>query len=585
MATALAAACALLILIFYTGLPELKELQLSDGGERHLGRRDVLVILTVCVLYSSVAFTGLGDTEAPQTSRTFNSDSEIVTLSEQTHISSAMLFCGTDVGSYTFEISADGSIWLSAASYEQSYISVLKWETVDLSMMPDIEAKYLRVTGYGHVTLSEIALFDDSGALIGTQKCALTDEQELVPEAQHFMNSSYFDEIYHARTAYEYMNGTWPYEISHPPLGKLIISIGIAIFGLVPFGWRFMGTLFGVLMIPVIYAFSKRLFGGRTIPVCCSVILAADFMHLVQTRIATIDTYGTFFTLLMYLFMYEYLTSEKKLPLGLSGICFGLGCACKWTCVYAGAGLGVIWAVHWIIRAVSEKKAKLFPEFVKNSLFCIVFFVILPCAIYYCSYYPYGIARGMSGIGMLFTKEYADIVIDNQTFMFSYHSGVHATHPYSSRWYQWIFDIRPILYYLNYGTDGTHSSFGAWVNPVLCWAGLLSLFVLGYRAIFRHDRKAAFILTAYLAQLVPWMFITRTTFEYHYFPCSVFLVLSLGYVFDAMRSGRKNWRLYSFGLTALCTAVFILFLPALKGAIVDNTYAQQHFTWLSTWPF
>ena len=33
-------------------------------------------------------------------------------------------------------------------------------------------------------------------------------------------------------------------------LGKLIIGLGIRIFGITPFGWRFMGTLFGVRIIP-----------------------------------------------------------------------------------------------------------------------------------------------------------------------------------------------------------------------------------------------------------------------------------------------------------------------------------------------
>ncbi len=34
------------------------------------------------------------------------------------------------------------------------------------------------------------------------------------------MNSSYFDEIYHARTALEHIENVYPYEITHPPLGK-----------------------------------------------------------------------------------------------------------------------------------------------------------------------------------------------------------------------------------------------------------------------------------------------------------------------------------------------------------------------------
>ena len=63
-----------------------------------------------------------------------------------------------------------------------------------------------------------------------------------MPEYQSYLNSTYFDEIYHARTACENIEGVYPYEISHPPLGKLIIAIGIELFGMTPFGWRFSGV-------------------------------------------------------------------------------------------------------------------------------------------------------------------------------------------------------------------------------------------------------------------------------------------------------------------------------------------------------
>ena len=74
-----------------------------------------------------------------------------------------------------------------------------------------------------------------------------------------------------------------------------------------PFGWRFSGALFGVLMLPVLYIFLKRMFGGTAVPACGTAMFAFDFMHFTQTRIATIDTYAVFFILLMYLFMYLYI--------------------------------------------------------------------------------------------------------------------------------------------------------------------------------------------------------------------------------------------------------------------------------------
>lgn len=94
----------------------------------------------------------------------------------------------------------------------------------------------------------------------------------------------------------EHIRDITPYEISHPPLGKLIIGLGIRMFGMTPFGWRFMGTLFGVGMLPLLYLFLKNLFGKTFVAACGTILFAADFMHLTQTRIATIDTYAVFFT-------------------------------------------------------------------------------------------------------------------------------------------------------------------------------------------------------------------------------------------------------------------------------------------------
>ena len=175
-------------------------------------------------------------------------------------------------------------------------------------------------------------------------------------------------------------------------------------------------------------------------------------------------------------------------------------------------------------------------------------------------------------------------MLENQRYMFRYHSGVNATHPYSSRWYQWMLDVRPILYYLDYN-GARRSSFGAFVNPVLCWAGLIALGVLGWCALVRRDRKALFLLLGYLAQLVPWVFVKRITFEYHYFPCSVFLVLTLGYVFALMRADTQRWRIPVWGLTALQCGVFALFYPALWGAELNVNTASALYRWLPTWPF
>ena len=50
------------------------------------------------------------------------------------------------------------------------------------------------------------------------------------------------------------------------------MSVGIAIFGMTPFGWRFMGTLLGALMLPAMYLFGETAYaqaGGSQRLRCC----------------------------------------------------------------------------------------------------------------------------------------------------------------------------------------------------------------------------------------------------------------------------------------------------------------------------
>ena len=215
----------------------------------------------------------------------------------------------------------------------------------------------------------------------------------------------------------------------------------------------------------------------------------------------------------------------------------------------------------------------------------MLFFIIIPTVIYYVSYYPYGTAKGMSGFGMFLNKDYAQLVLDNQSYMLRYHEGVHATHPYSSRWYQWIVDGRPILYFLRSSANNMKSAFAAFLNPLVCWGGLLAIIAMGWKTIRFRDGKALFILLGYLAQLVPWMFISRITFEYHYFPCLIFLVLAICHVFNSFRLRDFRWKRKVFGATALCLILFAAFYPVLTGVPVTRAYSDLLAWSPGAWPF
>jgi dolichyl-phosphate-mannose-protein mannosyltransferase len=563
-------------------------------------KRDFLPLAVICLVYGALAFIGLGDTKAPESYYVFSKGAKAtVELSQAADIQKLFYFSGPDVGNYKLETSVDGKTWLTQADLEQGYNDILKWHTYDFEA--DYEnIRYIRLSSLSSALhLGEIALYDRSGERLTFKTVnELTDEQELVPERASYLNSVYFDEIYHVRTAWENIVNKSPYEISHPPLGKLIISVGIRLFGLVPFGWRFMGVLFGILMLPILYVFIKNLFGSTLIAACGTTVFAFDFMHFVQTRIATIDTYGVFFILLMFYFMYRYFVLpydtpvKKTLPwLLLSGLSFGLGAASKWTVIYGGVGLGLIWLIRqalclrWDIAAAKQDNRKLsFGGYLTSTiLWSLLFFVILPVFIYVLSYYPYGLAKNVK----LFSPEYLKIVWDNQTYMFSYHSGLTATHPYESRWWKWVTDYRPILYYLDYFEDKvTKSAFGAFGNPLFWWTGLGAMISMLIKTI-RGDKLAAFILIGYLTSLLPWVFITRCTFIYHYFPCTVFLALALCYLFsDMCRRTKKRYDRLVPIFTGLCLLMFIIFYPVLTGIRFSIGFTNAVLRWFGgNWPF
>ena len=115
--------------------------------------------------------------------------------------------------------------------------------------------RYIRLTTLSdNTSLNELVLTDTNGNTVKIRDHiggdSLFDEQDGYRKAITFRSGTYFDEIYHARTAYEIAHGMSNYEWTHPPLGKVFISLGVRMFGMNPFGWRIIGVLFGIGMIP-----------------------------------------------------------------------------------------------------------------------------------------------------------------------------------------------------------------------------------------------------------------------------------------------------------------------------------------------
>ena len=593
-----------------------EKLIIAPKKQSKFTKKDVIVSLAITVFYSIFALTNVGSTKVVETNWTPHSGDSVIIEAEGV-FDKLLYLPGIDVNvteyngstiresrtgaNILIEYSNDLASWQELLRSEDPY--VYAWQETEIYK----PIKFLRITSTGYnTTIAEIgAYYMDNPVelkIIKGEGKALLDEQESVPMEATWENSTYFDEIYHARTAYEYILGAEPYENTHPTLGKLIISLGILIFGMCPFGFRIMGVLFGILMVPLLYRILRRFFDKALVAGGCALIFAFDFMHFTQTRIATIDTYAVFFILLMFNFMISFVSmdvykeklSKLLLPLALSGLFMGLGISAKWNVAYAAAGLAVIYFVK-IFKEEREENVKLINKrIITLSLFCVVFFVIIPFVIYFASFL----------VCTLLPQNRTDIFerfIAYQTHMYNYHANLEATHYFASPWYEWPLVIRNIWYYgksnLNEGVNA--STIVCLGNPFIWWSGLASLIILTFDIIRKKAKGMIIILIGFLSAYLPWVIISRLTFIYHYFTAVPFIIMALAYIFNktydikvlakpimnkGVLSKIKYNELIIIAFVIIALIMFVIFYPAISGAESSYHYLKS-LQWMPDWYF
>ena len=613
----------------------------------HMRARDYMIMLTLTAVYAAVGFYNLGATVAPQTGyvSTQEGESVIVDLGEMREDFRIYYYGGISDTGFSFAVSDDGEVWSdeNAAFFDRG--ECFKWQALRRPVMDDgvvtgatgnmltFSGRYLRVTFDGAASaLWEIAAVDAQGNAYPAAGCEafgarenraddpekLIDEIDTVPDKPSYMNSMYFDEIYHGRTGYEHANSLYTYETTHPPLGKVMMSWCISLMGMTPFAWRFAGAVTGVLMIPAIYLLAKQLFGGTLWAFLAAFMMATDCMHFTQTRIATIDSFPVLFIMLMFLFMarwaqmsfYHTKLTKTFVPLALSGVCMGLAIASKWIGCYSAVGLAVMFFARFYSlwrqsvyanehRDEDERFARAADSFKKNGAItigmCFVFFVFVPLVIYCLSYIPYLSAYGEVKLNMETIRR----LIDAQVYMFDYHKNLVAEHYFASVWYEWPVIAKPMWYYAaDYKGAGMASSILAFGNPAVWWTGLAGiLFVLMY-SVYRNllpalrvipgreddmDRAMPVIVTGFLSAYLPWVLIARLTFIYHYFASVPFIILATAQGLRLLE--RKNKKL-AYGLTAvLCIAALVLFVafyPLASGMEVPRAWCDA-VSWFDNW--
>lgn len=543
---------------------------------RWTGREKVrLAVLTLATL--AVSLWGLGDLTAPKTGMTVYGV-DTIPVTTESPASELWVYPGINYGSGEVLV-RDAATGTLLGQTTLNYGNPFCWQRM---LLPANTGSYELVLS--DCTALEFSFRDESGAAMkpqGVEGSRLFDEASKVPEIVSYRNSTYFDEIYHARTAYELGHRMPVYETTHPPLGKDIIWLGILLFGMTGFGWRVMGALFGAAMVPVFYLLARRLTRSPRMALLGAVLLALDGLRFVQTRVATIDVYATFFILLSAYFMVWYAQTalargvhHALLPMALCGVAFGLGCASKWTGIYAGAGLAILF--FWVLWARwRQGMPSIAHEAVLAVAGGVLFFVAVPLAIYLLSYLPYWLRQPDFSLADWWNC---------QLSMYRYHSQLEASHPFESRWYTWPLTLRPVWYYAGSAAEGLRSTIAAVGNPVVWWGGTAGLTLLAGRQLTgRGDRSGAAVLVLWLVQVLPWLLVSRCTFLYHYFPGFIFALMALVMMLESFqRKNAKAARATSIALAVGAAVCFGLFYPVLSGIAVPAGWVEW-LQWLPTW--
>ena len=551
----------------------------------------LLACLGITFVYGTYVFINLGNLHSPQTLFVGDQEQTIhIDLDAPTELAYLQFMVGPRAGEvFRLSLSEDGRNW---QHHHIQTETVFAWDYRPL----DVVAKYARITptsqqlhlleiGWRNTNFDQVQItqIDPAGE-------NLMDEQHLVPDQLlDYRHSAYFDEIFYPRTAYEFIHQLNVFEETHPPLGKIILSWSINIFGMTPFAWRLPGVLAGILMIPFIYGLAKALFKTVFWSFFATVIFAFDFMPFVQTRLATLDTYMALFTVGMFYFMYRYTqidldTSCRKKPfifLALSGLFTGFAIATKWSGFYGALGIFILFMITWIKYGINSKRlgdgwSRFNRNLWRTILWCSLWFILIPAIIYILSYIPH------YRTGYLYPdRGFLAAIIQNQRDMINFHLFLDADHHFGSYWWQWLINWRPMFYFSNTLPNNMSQGISSFGNPLVWWGGLPSLAYTAYRGFKRHN-IAIFLIIGYLVFLVPWFGFSRVAFIYYYFPNVIFLTLMIAYtiketsLFDRLEINRKQ---VAYGFALATIFLFLLFYPVLAGVPIRSNYVETFLRW------
>ncbi len=413
-----------------------------------------------------------------------------------------------------------------------------------------------------------------------------------------------------------------------------------------PWTYRWINALVGGFIPLVSAGIAYQLLQRRSYALIAGVFAALDGLFLVESRYALNNVYLVILGLVGWWCLLLALNCRGGNRVGwliLAGMGFGSAVAIKWNGLWFLLGAYGLWilaqGLHWLQqrdrhlhpdRDLATESAETLCQTPLQKLLQLRWWQIggylgaIPFLTYAFTWIPHLRLNAKMGFWQDFWALQGEIL--------SYHNRVGSgpdVHPYCSNWYSWLVMWRPVAYFYRITGKGDPLpsehvlpplsaekviyDVHAMGNPFLWWFSTLAIALVLALALGlmvqlmieqrRSSQSRSFTLFAtsiwgvspaeqwlvlflavnYLANLLPWVRVTRCIFLYHYMGASVFASLALAWLVDRwLGSDRSDLRYIGMIVIGLVGLAFVFWMPIYLGLPLSPMEFQLRM-WLRSW--
>lgn len=431
--------------------------------------------------------------------------------------------------------------------------------------------------------------------------------------------------------------------VVHPPLGKQLSAIGMAVFGYIPFGWRIMTALAAVGVVCLIAMIARRIARSDFVGMCAGLLALVDGILFVTGRSAMLDHFQTFFLLLaVYFLLHDYRQMEQRFATvvrqgRIRDHRFGPRLGFRWWRFGAGVALGCALAVKWsglyyiaffgvaivIIDAYRRRRygvtAPLCGALVFDAPPHFFNLVGVPVAVYLVSWrawfasesavYRHAVESGRFSDATKLHDSVLGLLPDSWVNFLYYHWSVlqfHAEltnsnghhHDWESKPWSWLASTRGLMYY-NPDRDDGMRTVQLLVGTPAIWFPTVVVLAWGlWQLVIHQNIRWSIPVVGFLAGFVPWLAnIDRQMYLFYALNLAPFLIIGLALVCGKLLAWSprvtSNYRAVAFfqrhagllvvvGYLTFAVWNFLFFVPIYTGMPLSPMGWASRM-WLPSW--